>query len=358
LCIVRNSKNKVPFPIAFYYHIGKPSCRYFQEFTTDLLTLLTRGFFAEGQQVSYSVIVHSFVCDAPDRAMLKNVKSHTGYFGCDKCDDEGEWHNRMTFQNCNAALRSDTEFATHSDREHHLGPSVLQNLPIGMVSDFPLDYMHLVCLGVVRRLLLIWLKGPLQTRLPASKVDQISARLISFVSYFPRDFSRKPRSLNDVLRWKATEFRTFLLYTGPIALEGILPRDLYENFLQLSVAISILCSPVLSMQLCDYTKELLKTCVENMKVLYGEYMIVYNVHSLVHLPDDVRKLGHLDSFSAFPFENALKGYKTLIRKPNFPLQQLANRLVEKSSSDFQVSVPVRDRNGSVAKKEHSFGPLP
>ena len=31
---------------------------------------------------------------------------------------------------------------------------VLSSLPIGLVSQFPLDYLHLVCLGVMRRFLL------------------------------------------------------------------------------------------------------------------------------------------------------------------------------------------------------------
>ena len=49
-------------------------------------------------------------------------------------------------------LRSDASFRARADEEHHIGTSVLENL-IGfdMVNNFPLDYMHLVCLGVVRK---------------------------------------------------------------------------------------------------------------------------------------------------------------------------------------------------------------
>jgi len=163
LCIVRNSKNKSPFPVAFYCGSAKPDSKYFQHFATELMTLLTGGLTVvtdDGRQVVFKVCVHSFVCDAPARAMLKNVKGHTGYFGCDKCHDEGEWQNRMTFPDSSAALRTDIEFAAMSDKEHHLSKSALGDLPIGMVSKFPVEYMHLVCLGVVKRLILYWLKGP------------------------------------------------------------------------------------------------------------------------------------------------------------------------------------------------------
>ena len=35
---------------------------------------------------------------------------------------------------------------------------------------------------------------------------------------FPQEINRNGRSINDFCRWKATEFRSFLLYSGPITL--------------------------------------------------------------------------------------------------------------------------------------------
>jgi len=43
--------------------------------------------------------------------------------------------------------------------------------------------MHLVCLGVMRRLLLCWLKGPLSSRLCARNVIQLSEELLSIRTY-------------------------------------------------------------------------------------------------------------------------------------------------------------------------------
>ncbi|KAL3190719.1 hypothetical protein MRX96_018990 [Rhipicephalus microplus] len=38
-----------------------------------------------------------------------------------------------------------------------------------MVSDYPLDYMHLVCLGVVKNLLHYWVRGvPHRSKVPGS----------------------------------------------------------------------------------------------------------------------------------------------------------------------------------------------
>lgn len=39
--------------------------------------------------------------------------------------------------------------------------------------------------------------------------------------------------------------------------------------------------------------------------VYGDDMAVYNVHCLVHLANEAKKIDSLDNISAFPFENFL-----------------------------------------------------
>lgn len=56
----------------------------------------------------------------------------------------------------------------------------------------------------------------------------------------PGEFVRQPRSLNEIDRWKATEFRQFLLYSGPVVLSSVIPQPLYSHFLTLTVSMSIL----------------------------------------------------------------------------------------------------------------------
>ncbi|TKS71949.1 hypothetical protein D9C73_006022 [Collichthys lucidus] len=69
--------------------------------------------------------------------------------------------NKVVFPDLKAPLRTDEQFADMIDEEHHHGVSPLQELGVGMVSSFVLDYMHLVCLGNVRKLVSLWIKGPL-----------------------------------------------------------------------------------------------------------------------------------------------------------------------------------------------------
>ncbi|KAL4710986.1 hypothetical protein ACJJTC_017951 [Scirpophaga incertulas] len=62
--------------------------------------------------------------------------------------------------------------------------------------------------------------------------------------------------------------------------------------------------------------------------MHAEFL-VYNVHVLIHLQDDVNLLGQLDNFSAFPFENYLGQLKRLVKSPVNSLTQICRRLSEK-----------------------------
>ena len=52
---------------------------------------------------------------------------------------------------------------------------------------------------------------------------------------------------------------------------------------------------------CQIAQTLLINFVDHARKLYGNSFVIYNVHSLIHLVDDVRLHGPLDGFSAFKF---------------------------------------------------------
>lgn len=56
----------------------------------------------------------------------------------------------------NVRLRTNESFVQQTDKNHHTGWSPLLDLNVDMINWFPLDYMHLVLLGVFKRLLGIW----------------------------------------------------------------------------------------------------------------------------------------------------------------------------------------------------------
>lgn len=342
---------KEPVVIGLFSGQMKPmSTELLTDFVCEL-SQLQEGFNFEGKR--FKMRLHSIICDTPARSFVKNTKAFNGYHGCDKCTHNGVYlNNRMTYPLQNNTLRTDASFSDQLDEDHHLGPHPFMGLDVGMVSQVPLDYMHLVCLGVVRRLIHLWLKGPLTARLPSRDVNKISDELVNMRSYIPKEFARKPRSLKEVDRWKATEYRQFLLYTGQVVLRDVLSDTIYSNFLLLSTAVSILVSPSLSSTHSDYANSLLHSFVGHFSDIYGRDQVVYNVHGLTHLAQDAKNFGSLDNISAFPFENFLGKLKRFVRKPSDPLAQIIRRISEESSCHQEP------KNVPQFRKEHCRGPVP
>lgn len=81
----------------------------------------------------------------------------------------------------------------------------------------------------------------------------------------------------------------------------------------------------------DLAENLLKKFIMLYSSLYGEHLISYNVHSLLHLPMYVKIHGALDTFSCFKYENYLQELKKTIKCAKYPLQEMYNRIIEKQN---------------------------
>lgn len=206
-----------------------------------------------------------------------------------------------------------------------------------MVKSFPADYMHQCCLGVMRKLLGLWSHGKTAHRLSPAQLREVGERLRNFGGDIPNVFARKPRGLQELDRWKATEFRQFMLYTGKVGLQGILQKDIYRHFMSFSVAMCILVSPTLTKAHSLYAHNLLVYFVEQGHKIYGTEFMVYNVHSLLHLTSDATTYGSLDQCSAFQFENYLHHLKKTIRSGKNVLTQAAKCLQEESEIPITAS---------------------
>jgi hypothetical protein len=85
----------------------------------------------------------------------------------------------------------------------------LVDYDIGLVSAFPLDYMHLVCLGVMRRFLKFMTKAKTEYKISSGQWQQISDRLESYSQLMPSEFARRPRSLNKIDKFKCKYVHPF-----------------------------------------------------------------------------------------------------------------------------------------------------
>lgn len=348
------------FLIGLYHsHKSKPSDSnsFLAEFIKEVKYLTENGINYENQIVKFKL--KPFIADAPAKSYILNVKGHIGYSSCTKCITEGEYiNNRMCFPDINAPLRTDENFPLHTDESFHLGFCPLENISrFGIISQTPLDYMYLVCLGVVKKLIHLWTSGPLEVRPQFKKVQNISYILENLVKpYVSAEFQRIPRSLNNFKQWKAVEFRQLLMYTEPVALKSYLSPDVFLNFLLLHVAFTILCSSKLLIHL-NYAKKLLQHFVTSFNILYGVHHIFHNVHGLIRFANYVELYEPLDSFSAFRFENYMQQIKKLVRKDDVPLEQVVRRHIEIEKLEQKTSIFSTTFNNPLLIQPHKKGPL-
>lgn len=281
-----------------------------------------------------NIKIRCVICDAPARNSVLGTKSYNDYHGCEICTQEGAYINhRMTFPDIIFDKRTDTSFRNQNQIEHHNSDSAFLALNIDMIANFPLDYLHTVCIGVVKKMLHMWLKGDFKARLQGSDVERISSRLNAVAKSQPSDFQRKCRPLNEYSYYKGTELRTMIVYVLPVVTKGILTGDKYQHLLLLHVAIVILVDPQLCKTQADLAHCLLEHFVRNFSNIYGSQHIVYNVHSLLHMVDDVKLYGNLDEYSAFPFESYMSKIKSMLRRPNGSLL-LGMNLNEEKADNF------------------------
>lgn len=227
------------FPIGLYRGNAKPSesDEFLIDFCTEIRDLILNGLEItnkSGVVYKVQIILDVFCCDVPAKSyFVLKTKGHSGYFSCSRCKIEGEYLNRgVCFPDLNFVKRTHEQFVNKEQEEHHIGSSILINIPnINIINCFSLDYMHLICLSIVKKLIKLWLKGPLNVRIQSSKSKILSSLLLSLKSSITNDFQRKPRDVDEVSRWKATEFRTFLIYLGPLVLKNVISEQCYLNFM-------------------------------------------------------------------------------------------------------------------------------
>ena len=362
LCTVSNSVGYKPnstnvFLVGIYYGMSKPPIHeYLENFCLELNELIEHGITIVSKH--YDFEVRSVIADAPARALIKQIIQHNGYYACERCTIPGKWKNgSMTLDNVNCQKRTPHSFINQTQKKHHVGMSPFLNVTnLNMISQFPLDYMHLVLLGVTKTLLKIWLNKVPHKLSQNEKID-VNSKIMLVRKYLPKEFNRLPRILNEADRYKATELRTLLLYSGAIIFHDILSAEYYNHFLLLMYAIRIFCDSefVLVEANISYAEMLCKTFVEQYGLLY-KLNTVYNIHNLIHLADDCRKYGVLDSVSAFPFENEMANLNRNVRTGSRPLAQIVARVAENSFSSNVSTIPKHDSHDRFYFGGHIFIP--
>lgn len=303
---------KFPLPVALFCGIQKPPLDVFlSELCNELRSLFTDNFVYRG--VTFSIANILFLCDAPARCYLQCINFHNSKHGCGYCRVVGTCIEKRTiFDTVEGEPRTDAAYAQYLE-DNQLSLSPLLSVPgVGLFTSIPPEYQHLICLGVVRRLTHFYFLRvkdfKLKCRLSSHQLQHVSSLIDKCKPFFPKEFNRKFRDLRELLNFKATEFRTFILYLAPFILRNVLPKQYYENLLLLHFSVYVFVSKKHT-NLYKNAEASLQRFVAQCPSLFTQKCLVYNFHVLLHLPHFVNLYGPLDGWSTFFYENYLSMLK-------------------------------------------------
>lgn len=323
---------------ALYYDSKKPIfLEYFVQIAQEMNELTNNGMLINSCNYKFSIVNGSF--DKPCKAAVHQIKQFNGYYACSVCKHKGELTSkgvRYTEPSKDYELRSHREMKNimkkNAAKDVFVEETGIKGISgmiafrdYNMVSSCYIDYMHMILLGVFKKMLLLFLKstskgkkyyiGPWAQR-------KLNNRLMSIRP--TRFISRKPRSLKYISKYTASEFRNILLFYYTI-FEGILEEKYYNHVELLSSTVFSLLKVNISRQDLVIAEENFKLFVAQFQLYYGKENMSINTHSLMHVVESVKNNGSLAVQSMFHFEmvnGLLKKYVVGTRKP---MEQIATK---------------------------------
>ena len=294
---------------------------------------LILGIEIKSQVVSriYATVL-GVVCDAPARCMVQNFVQFNGKYGCSSCLSAGENLLLERGQVHIYPYDLDNQNTGHADLRSHIeteksakkaeitqsivngvkGYTPLYELPLfDMIRQVTVDYMHCVLLGVMKKMINLWTNATFKKEswYIGQYIKLINSRILRIKP--PNIITRLPHAIDDLANWKASQYRSFLLFYSLPCLVGVLKNNYLLHYLNLVNAIYILLQKSITVdELQTAESRLNKFCIKY-SMLYGSRHENYNVHCLLHLVEKVKDLGPLWSHSTFFFEDLNRDFRTL-----------------------------------------------
>ena len=306
------------------------------------------------------------VFDNPKRSVVKNVKSHAARHPCEYCEcgavnyiDDTMQKVKLTWppstmngrprtitgikRIVNSIEEGDDDILTPEYLKGIKGRSVLLDQPnFDYILDNPTEYMHVVCLGLVKRMVENTYKlGKNRTRItnrPRSDPKLFNEIIVTVK--VTREFPRRCRTL-DTAVYKALEYRNLLLFLFPIVLQNI--PELYKKERQLWLALVFMIRAcVIPNEEYDHVSKdsIVKACELFYNLffeLYGQKNCIYSLHIVPSHLLKMRGNVPLTERSAFVFESFYSEMKNLFQPgTSSPLQQILMNTLMKRQLEFHT----------------------
>ncbi|XP_074113990.1 uncharacterized protein LOC141537065 isoform X2 [Cotesia typhae] len=295
---------------------------FLQPFVDEANKLSEKGvqWTLQQQTITSKFIPICAVVDSVARCKILNMKQYNGSYGCTFCEHRTERINnsqKYTVSMIVPRQRTDElikeEMLLAGGNKYGVGK---QHTDI-VLSPFGEDY---------------YVGNP-------NEVESINTKLLNFKH--PTCITRSPRKVTEREMWKATEWRSWLLFYSLICLKGILPQKYLEHLALLVEALRILLSDRISHDELDTADSLILRYVVTYQEYFGKQAMTYNIHLLLHIVKSVKNLGPLWCHNTFIFENENHFLLKLQKSPNHITIQIARRyLFQKALSPLKNKINI------------------
>ena len=262
--------------------------------------------------------VRIFICDHPKRAELRGQVNCAGYYACDLCFIRAERqfnkmvypHGRVAEERTHARHVQLSQRSNSNDSEHDYfgirrSSFLLEVLPeLDIIEDIPVDYMHTVLLGNVKRALNLTFES-VKGKKKLAKFSEAYENV-----RLPREFPRKTRTIN-LADFKANEYRTLATVVFPLFFTLFDDDDddirrLRTYWLLTGYTLRAFMVPEEEYRELDKSnlQNLMKRWQRSHEDCFGLENCVYNVHLWGAHALKIRERGPLTNFSCFRFEDA------------------------------------------------------
>ncbi|KAK3917745.1 SPbeta prophage-derived putative integrase/recombinase [Frankliniella fusca] len=329
---------------------------FFPAFVAQANKLSVNGFkwSHRGENVTSRVIPLCLIADSGARSHLINMQSYSAVYGCTFCYIQsqkilGAQRFLMKANQAPAPERSlDSYKFDLAEVEKRKGEVQEKNrvfrgvkgncvlgslLYFSVIDSCPVDYFHCLLIGVTKRHMELLLmprnksfwnnmrREDAMTNLIASIDDGIK-KIQSTTSVI-----RGLRPLKDIANWKASEFRSWLLFYCVVCLKGFLKEKHLELLAMLSKAASFLLQKTVIHYHIETAFRLFKLYSFYFQETFGDQNVSYNIHLLSHIPKGVLSFGPLWTHNSFSYESKNSLILQLCKSPHHVPLQVARKFL-------------------------------
>lgn len=317
----------------------------------------------KGQKYNLMPLIISCCCDLPAKADIQCMVGHSGKFGCGYCKHpaipvKSDRSRRLV----NRFIKGHYELRNHKntldtyERQSFQTPiegikgvsCMIAAKDFDLINSFAIDHMHCAELGIMKKLLSLWLDKDSSTKpyyIIKKKQLILSNKIVKIKP--PSEISRKPKSIFQKGEYKANELRSMLLFYLPLSLRGALATKYVKHFEFFSSSMHMLLQESISLDTLNEAERKLNEFADSYEELYGSSNVTMNLHLLRHLALAVKNLGPLWSQSAYAFESN----NGIIVKANNCTKEMVHQLAWK----YTIKKTLKFNEKIVEKNKFSFG---